>query len=85
MKDWEQKLDEFLRFNDRNVLPNAGIVSKQDAEGHAQAEYEQFEVRRRAYKESIGEVETIKQLEEAAKELTQLKESREPSDKEDLQ
>jgi len=82
MKDWERKLDEFLRFNERKVLPNAGKVSKQDAEGHAIAEYEQFEVRRRAYKESIGEAETIKQLEEAVKELKQLEELREPSDKE---
>jgi len=85
MKDWEKKLDEFLRFNDRNVLPNAGIVSKQDAEEHAQAEYERFEIRRRTYKESIGEAETIKQLEEAAKDLTQLEESRDPSDKEGSQ
>ena len=69
MKDWEQKLDEFLRFNDRKVLPNAGKVSKLAAEEHAKAEYAQFEVCRRAYKESIGEAETIKQLEEAAKEL----------------
>ena len=82
MKDWEQKLDEFLRFNERKVLPNAGKVSKQDAEGHAKAEYERFEIRRRAYKESIGEAETIKQLEEAVKEIKQLEESRDPSDKE---
>jgi len=82
MKDWEQKLDEFLRFNDRKVLPNAGKVSKQAAEKYAKAEYEQFEVRRRAYKESVGEAESIKQLEEAAKGSRQLEASREPSDKE---
>lgn len=69
MKDWEKKLDAFLRFNDRKVLPHAGKVSKQDAEGHAKAEYARFEIRQRAYKESIGEAETIKQLEQAAKEL----------------
>ena len=85
MKDWEQKLDEFLRFNDRKILPNAGKVSKQAAEGHAKAEYERFEIRRRSYKESVGEVETFKQLEEAAKELKQLEESRDPSDKEGLE
>lgn len=82
MKDWEQKLDEFLLFNDRKVLPDAGKVSKQNAEGHAKGEYERFESRRRAYKESIGEAETIKQLEEAAKKFKQLEESRGPSDKE---
>jgi len=81
MKDWEQKLDEFLVFNDRKVLPNAGKVSKLDAEGHAKAEFERFEIRRRTYKESIGEAETIKQLEEAVKELKQLEESRDSSDK----
>jgi thymidylate synthase len=36
---------------------------------------------RRAYKESIGEAETIKQLEEAVKELKQLEDSRDPSNK----
>jgi hypothetical protein len=67
MKEWEQKLEEFLRFNDRRVLPNAGKVSKQEAEDHAKEEYEKFKVRRREYKESIGEKDYIKQLEEAAK------------------
>ena len=78
MQDWEQKLDEFLRFNDRNVLPNAGTVSKQDAEGHAKAEYEHFKIRRRVVKESVGEAETIKQLEKAAREIEHREESPDP-------
>ncbi|MDP2853808.1 MAG: virulence RhuM family protein [Smithellaceae bacterium] len=69
MKDWEQKLDEFLKFNDRKVLPDAGSVSKKDADGFAKDEYDRFAERRRDYKESIGEEESIKQLEEAAKQL----------------
>jgi hypothetical protein len=69
MKDWEQKLNEFLRFNDRKVLENAGKVSKQAAEKHAKSQYERFEIRRRQHKESIGEAETIKQLEEVLKQL----------------
>ena len=32
MKDWEQKLDEFLKFNDRKVLPHAGKVGKKKAD-----------------------------------------------------
>jgi hypothetical protein len=64
---------EFLRFNDRRVLPNAGKVSKQVAEDHARAEYEKFKVRRREYKESIGEKDYIKQLEEAARFLPETK------------
>ncbi|HOD31677.1 MAG TPA: virulence RhuM family protein [Smithellaceae bacterium] len=67
MKDWEQKLDEFLRFNERRVLDNAGKVSRQSAEEHATAEYEQFAARRRIYKETAGAIENIKQLEQAAK------------------
>ena len=67
MKDWEQKLDDFLHFNERQVLPNAGKVSKQTADEHARAEYEKFEDRRREYKETLGAVETIKQLEQASK------------------
>jgi hypothetical protein len=67
MKDWEQKLDEFLRFNDRKVLPHAGSVGKKEAEEFAKQEYSQFEIRRREYQETIGEAEAIKQLEEAAR------------------
>jgi hypothetical protein len=67
MKDWERKLDEFLAFNEREVLPNAGSVSKKAAEEHARQEYERFAERRREYKEAVGEAEAIKALEEAAK------------------
>lgn len=67
MKDWEQKLDEFLRFNDRRVLENAGSVSKKHAETHAREEYDQFAQRRREHKEAVGEEESIKALEEAVR------------------
>jgi len=70
MKDWEAKLDDFLRFNDRKVLPNAGSVRKDIAEEYAKNEYDQFENHRRDYKESVGAHDTIKYLEEAAKSLT---------------
>ncbi len=55
MKDWEQKLEEFLRFNERRVLSDAGKVSKTSADGYAKVEYEKFEVRRREYKETLAE------------------------------
>jgi len=69
LKDWEQKLDEFLRFNDRQVLPNAGKIGKKEADDFARQEYEKFAARRREYKEAIGEAELIKHLEETAKQL----------------
>jgi len=67
MKDWERKLDEFLSFNERRVLPHAGSVRKKAADEHALEEFERFAVRRREYKERIGAAENIKALEEAAK------------------
>jgi len=67
MQDWQTKLDEFLRFNDREVLPAAGKVSKKQADEKAQAEYEHFAARRREEKELQGEQELMKQLETAAK------------------
>ncbi len=79
MKDWEGKLDEFLRFNERRVLRNAGRVSKKAAEEHAKSEFEKFEVRRREQKEALGEAEYIRQLEEAAKQLLPLDDPGKPA------
>ena len=67
MQDWKIKLDEFLRFNDREVLPDAGKVSKKVADEKAQIEYEQFAAKRRDEKEMQAEVELIKQIEAVAK------------------
>ncbi|MDD5681471.1 MAG: RhuM family protein [Candidatus Omnitrophica bacterium] len=69
MKDWEKKLDEFLAFNERKILPDAGSVSKQEADDFAKDEYDRFAQRRREYKEAIGQEESIKQLEETATKL----------------
>ena len=69
MQDWQQKLDDFLRFNERRVLPGAGTVSRKGAEDHARAEYEQFETRRREYREALGAADYVKQLEDAARRL----------------
>lgn len=69
MKDWEQKLDDFLRFNERRVLPNAGRVSKKAADEHAKAEYERFEAQRREHKEALAEADYMRQLAEAARQL----------------
>ncbi len=67
LKDWEQKLNDFLAFNERQVLPNAGMVSKEEADGKAEKEYEQFAARRRAFLEKEGETDLTAALEETAK------------------
>jgi hypothetical protein len=69
LKDWQAKLDDFLRFNDREVLDGSGHVSKREADSLAAAEYEVFAARRRALLESEGERQQIEQIEEAAKRL----------------
>lgn len=48
MADWENKLEEFLRFNGREVLENFGTVKREVAEKLALAQYEQYDAHRRA-------------------------------------
>jgi hypothetical protein len=69
LRDWQKRLDDFLRFNDRNVLPDGGTVSRQDADEKASREYEHFAERRRAHREAEGEIEAMKELEAAARNL----------------
>jgi hypothetical protein len=69
LKDWDTKLDEFLKFNDRAVLSGKGKVSKAEADEKAQTEYAAFEARRRALLEAEGERAQHKALEDAAKAL----------------
>lgn len=55
LQDWQSKLDQFLQFNDRDVLIGAGSVSKKEADAKAAAEYERFAEHRRRLKEQAGE------------------------------
>lgn len=54
LRDWQDKLDQFLQFNDREVLQGAGKVSKKMADEKAQAEYVQFAEQQRRLKEAEG-------------------------------
>lgn len=47
MADWEDKLNQFLRFNGREVLQNFGTVKREVAEALAVAEYEKYDAHRR--------------------------------------
>lgn len=69
LSDWQQKLDDFLRFNERNVLPDAGRVSREAADRKAHDEYERFAARRREQLEAEGEATMIRALEDIAKTL----------------
>ena len=78
LKDWEAKLNEFLRFNERGVLGNKGKVSKDDAVARAEAEYEEFAARRRSLMEAESERDQQKALEDAAKRLPEKPERKRP-------
>ncbi len=67
LKDWQQKLDEFLRFNDREILPDAGNVSKKEADEKAANEYGMYTDRRKVILEDAGAKDTIKRLEDLSK------------------
>lgn len=69
LKDWAEKLDAFLKFNERDVLEGAGRVSKKQADAHAEDQYEQFAVQRRALLEAEGAEFNVRALEDAAKAL----------------
>jgi hypothetical protein len=44
MKDWAEKLDAFLKFNERDVLDNAGTVGAEVAKEFAESEFEKYGV-----------------------------------------
>ncbi len=73
MKDWQDKLDSFLEFNDRDVLDGAGSISHKAAGNHAETEYKKFAHTRRALLEAEGKRTSIKDLktlaEAAAKQI----------------
>jgi len=46
MRDWREKLDAFLQFNERDILTNAGGVAKEVADRLAVEQYDQFHARR---------------------------------------
>lgn len=75
LKDWAERLDAFLAFNERNVLEGAGRISHKQAGAHAEAQYEEYAARRRALLEAEGAELNMQELEAAAKELPEPRKS----------
>lgn len=68
MKEWEEELNSFLTFNKKQILTNAGKVSRVEALRHASAEYVKYKLRLKheermnslnEYKEDIKELEKL--------------------------
>lgn len=62
MKNWEQRLDEFLKFNRREILMHAGSISHRDAEQIAYDNYTIFDEARREQEEKDAEAEATKEF-----------------------
>jgi hypothetical protein len=67
MRDWREKIDAFLKFNERVILGDAGRVSMEVAKALAQEEYEKFN-RRRLVAEAAKEEE---EFDKVARQLEQ--------------
>lgn len=74
LRDWADRLDAFLRFNERQVLDGAGSVSHQQAMTHAERQYEAFAAQRRARLETEGEADALRLLLANEDDSTKLKE-----------
>ena len=67
MKDWEKRLDDFIKFNEKQVLSNAGKISRMTALRKAFSEYDKYKelLRIEEKEQAEKEIETdIKELNE---------------------
>jgi hypothetical protein len=69
MRDWEDKLDAFLQFNEREVLTHAGKLRADVAEKLALECYESFDAVRREATRLAADAEDIEALENAERAL----------------
>jgi len=61
MRDWRDKIDAFLKFNERAILEDAGKVSMEVAKTLAHEEYEQFN-KHRLVEEAAKEEEEFEKM-----------------------
>lgn len=68
MKDWIERIDDFVKINGNNILQNAGTVSHNQALKKANLEYEKYIEKS---KNELSEVEKhfLNQIEKASKKL----------------
>ena len=69
MKQWADKLDGFLEFNEQELLTHAGKIKAEIAKKIAEDRYEEFDNKRKKAEALAADEEDIKQLEEIEKKL----------------
>jgi len=75
MADWTKKLDGFLEFNEQNILTNAGKVSRELAQEHAENEFKKREAKQRSIEATEPTSDFDKVVVEKVKELHSVKKS----------
>ena len=78
LANWQTRIDDFLKLNERAILPDAGKVSRERADLIAEQEYERFAASRRARLEDEAEADTLAQLEDLVKKLPKAKKRKRP-------
>ena len=68
MRDWIQKLDDFLRLSDKEILTHAGSISAKLAKEKADAEYDKFKERTKNELTPV-EIHFLEQFEREQKKL----------------
>lgn len=63
MNQWEERLDAFLKFNDREVLTHAGSISHEKAEQLAHDRFNKFDEQRHIAETLVAEGEYLQELE----------------------
>ena len=64
---WRKNVDRLLEFNDKNILKNAGSVSRKQMESIINEVYKQFDQQRKEFDAKQADLEDLKYLEDAIK------------------
>lgn len=64
---WRENVNRLIEFNDKAILKNAGIVSKQQMEKQVKEIYSDFEEERRIHEAKQADLEDLKAIEDQVK------------------
>ena len=86
MADWIDKLDDFLRLSDRDILTHAGKISHDEALFKAEGEFDKYRQTQAAlphpvdqhFEQTLGELKNIEQQKKALPKKNALKKGRKP-------
>lgn len=77
LQNWVTRLHDFLNLNEREILPDAGKVSREEAHRLAEEQYEAFASRRRAALEAQGEQDLLSLLDAEVKKVPRARKRKE--------